>query len=153
MTRHSISSPKPALVAIAAVLSTVCLALAPFVVREGDLRLMIEIFAVFTFAQSWNFLAGYVGLMSFGQQLFIGLGAYFVFLVSSTLHFVPAVSATYREASVATPDSRCIKFRATRSQFNSVRANPLTSATASPLWHRSPLAFKIANAPQPPCSS
>ena len=83
MTRASISSPKPALVAAAAVLSTICLALAPFVVREGDLRLMIEIFAVFTFAQSWNFLAGYVGLMSFGQQLFIGLGAYFVFLVSS----------------------------------------------------------------------
>lgn len=65
------------------------LAAMPMLVSEGNLRLMIEILAVFAFAQSWNFLAGYVGLMSFGQQLFIGLGAYFVFIVSDRLGINP----------------------------------------------------------------
>lgn len=74
---------RPTLVAIAAVVATVLVIATPWFVREGDMRLMIEIFAVFAFAQSWNFLAGYVGIMSFGQQLFIGLGAYFVFLASN----------------------------------------------------------------------
>lgn len=61
----------------------------PELVGEGDLRLLIEIFCVFAFAQSWNFLAGYVGLMSFGQQLFIGLGAYIVFILSNTFSISP----------------------------------------------------------------
>lgn len=63
----------------------------PHVAAEGNLRLMVEIFCVFAIAQSWNFLAGYVGLMSFGQQLFIGLGAYFVFVVSNNLGANPFV--------------------------------------------------------------
>jgi branched-chain amino acid transport system permease protein len=50
---------------------------------QGDLRLLIEILTVFTFAQTWNLMAGYAGLMSFGQHLFIGVGAYFVFQVSN----------------------------------------------------------------------
>ncbi|MCX5495609.1 branched-chain amino acid ABC transporter permease [Kaistia dalseonensis] len=87
MTPFTTSHPR--LVAALAVLTTAALVLAPFFVREANLRLMIEIFTVFTFAQSWNFLAGYVGLMSFGQQLFIGLGAYFVFFVSNTLGLSP----------------------------------------------------------------
>lgn len=74
---------RTAALATAALLSFLVLAAMPWMVREGNLRLMIEIFTVFAFAQGWNFLAGYVGLMSFGQQLFIGLGAYFVFLVSN----------------------------------------------------------------------
>lgn len=74
---------RPKLVAGAAAVATLLVVAMPYLVAEGDLRLMIEIFAVFAFAQSWNFLAGYVGLMSFGQQLFIGLGAYFLFLVSN----------------------------------------------------------------------
>jgi branched-chain amino acid transport system permease protein len=71
------------------VLSFLVLLALPELVGEGDLRLLIEIFCVFAFAQSWNFLAGYVGLMSFGQQLFIGLGAYFVFLLSNNLGISP----------------------------------------------------------------
>lgn len=74
---------RPKLIAVAAALSTLLVIAMPSLVAEGDLRLLIEIFAVFAFAQSWNFLAGYVGLMSFGQQLFIGLGSYFLFLVSN----------------------------------------------------------------------
>ena len=74
---------RPTLVAAAAVVATALVIATPWFVAEGDMRLMIEIFAVFAFAQGWNFLAGYVGIMSFGQQLFIGLGAYCVFLASN----------------------------------------------------------------------
>jgi branched-chain amino acid transport system permease protein len=81
-TRHK-------LIAASGLLATGLLIAAPHVVPEGSLRLMVEIFCVFAFAQSWNFLAGYVGLMSFGQQLFIGLGAYFVFLISNRLALNP----------------------------------------------------------------
>lgn len=74
----------PAAIAVLAVACTAVAAATPLFVGEGMLRLIIEILAVFCFAQSWNFLAGYVGLMSFGQQLFIGIGGYLVFLVSNT---------------------------------------------------------------------
>ena len=80
---------KPRLVAAAAVFCALILVAMPFMVAEGNLRYIVEIFCVFAFAQSWNFLAGYVGLMSFGQQLFIGLGAYFVFMVSNKLGLNP----------------------------------------------------------------
>lgn len=80
---------RPKLVAVAAVVAAAALIAAPHSFGEGNLRYVVEIFCVFAFAQSWNFLAGYVGLMSFGQQLFIGLGAYFVFMVSNKLGVNP----------------------------------------------------------------
>lgn len=83
MTRMRAAFTRHRLIAAAAVLSFIALAAMPAIVSEGHLRLLIEIFCVFAFAQSWNFLAGYVGLMSFGQQLFIGLGAYSLFLGSN----------------------------------------------------------------------
>lgn len=78
-----LASMRPTLVGIAAAFATGLVIATPWFVAEGNMRLMIEIFAVFAFAQGWNFLAGYVGIMSFGQQLFIGLGAYFLFLASN----------------------------------------------------------------------
>lgn len=80
---------RPILIAASGLASAAILIAMPFVIPEGSLRLIVEIFCVFAFAQSWNFLAGYVGLMSFGQQLFIGLGAYFVFMFSNKLGLNP----------------------------------------------------------------
>ena len=79
----TLASRRSTLVGAAAVLCTALVVAMPWLVSEGNMRLMIEIFAVFAFAQGWNFLAGYVGIMSFGQQLFIGLGAYSLFLASN----------------------------------------------------------------------
>ena len=36
-----------------------------------------------TMASMWNLLAGYAGLVSVGQQAFIGLGAYFVLILAN----------------------------------------------------------------------
>ncbi|PYM16667.1 MAG: branched-chain amino acid ABC transporter permease [Candidatus Rokuibacteriota bacterium] len=40
-------------------------------------------------AEMWNLLAGYAGLVSMGQQVFVGLGAYALFFVSMTLNVAP----------------------------------------------------------------
>lgn len=45
------------------------------------INLAIEIACYIALAQLWNLLAGYAGLMSIGQQLFIGIGSYSLFLV------------------------------------------------------------------------
>lgn len=55
------------------------LALAPFFVSRGTVQDLFFILSMLTLAQSWNLLAGYAGLISVGQQLFIGCGAYALF--------------------------------------------------------------------------
>lgn len=43
------------------------------------LRLAIEMATILALAMLWNLLAGYAGLMSMGQQAFVGLGGYVLF--------------------------------------------------------------------------
>ncbi len=76
-------APSPKLVLAGCGIAALILAAAPLALDVGDLRLIIEILTVFAFAQTWNLLAGYAGLMSFGQHLFIGLGAYCLFVISN----------------------------------------------------------------------
>ena len=55
------------------------LAAAPFWGGRDDLQLLSEIFAYVALASLWNLLAGYAGLVSVGQQAYVGLGAYLLF--------------------------------------------------------------------------
>lgn len=57
----------------------VALVTAPFWADRADLRLLAEIFAYIALASLWNLLAGYAGLVSVGQQAYVGLGAYLLF--------------------------------------------------------------------------
>ena len=57
----------------------VILAAAPFWGGRDDLRLLAEIYAYVALASLWNLLAGYAGLVSVGQQAYVGLGAYVLF--------------------------------------------------------------------------
>ncbi len=68
----------PALLA----LLVIALAAVPFFGGTGTMRLMVEIFAMIAMAQAWNLLAGYTGFVSVGQQAFIGIGAYGLFMVA-----------------------------------------------------------------------
>jgi branched-chain amino acid transport system permease protein len=43
---------------------------------------LIFIFYMLALAQYWNLLAGYAGLVSVGQQAFVGLGAYILFVLT-----------------------------------------------------------------------
>lgn len=63
------------------VLAAVLIGLAsgPFWADQGTMRLLIEAFYFLALAQLWNLLAGFSGLISIGQQAFVGLGGYMLF--------------------------------------------------------------------------
>lgn len=60
-------------------LAFVLLAMAPAWGGRDDLRLLAEIYAYVALASLWNLLAGYAGLVSVGQQAYVGLGGYVLF--------------------------------------------------------------------------
>jgi branched-chain amino acid transport system permease protein len=65
-----------------ALIVVVVLALFPYIVYSGTTTIMVQAFIVLTLASMWNLLAGYAGLVSVGQQVFVGLGAYFVLILA-----------------------------------------------------------------------
>ncbi|MFF2323943.1 branched-chain amino acid ABC transporter permease [Agrobacterium sp. NPDC058088] len=52
---------------------------APFIVSRGVIQDLFFILTMLVLAQNWNLLAGYAGLISVGQQVFVGFGAYAMF--------------------------------------------------------------------------
>jgi len=54
-------------------------ALLPLFGDNSDRQLGFEFAATLTLATLWNLLAGYAGVVSIGQQAFVGLGAYVLF--------------------------------------------------------------------------
>ncbi len=56
------------------------LASGPWWLGEADVQNLIEFFGLLALAQMWNLLAGYAGLVSIGQQAFIGIGGYALFV-------------------------------------------------------------------------
>ncbi|MBL0371907.1 branched-chain amino acid ABC transporter permease [Rhizobium sp. KVB221] len=68
-----------------AVLSAIGLAVvasAPLWAGSASLRLLGEFFVILSLAVLWNLLAGYAGLLSVGQQAFVGVGGYALFLAT-----------------------------------------------------------------------
>ena len=65
-----------------ALIVVVVLALFPYIVYSGTTAVLVQAFIVLTLASMWNLLAGYAGLVSVGQQVFVGLGAYFVLILA-----------------------------------------------------------------------
>jgi branched-chain amino acid transport system permease protein len=65
-----------------ALIVVVVLAMFPYIVYAGTTTIMVQGFIVLTLASMWNLLAGYAGLVSVGQQAFVGLGAYFVLILA-----------------------------------------------------------------------
>jgi branched-chain amino acid transport system permease protein len=53
---------------------------------------LIFIFYMLTLAQFWNLLAGYAGLVSVGQQTFVGLGGYLLFAFTALLGLDPLLA-------------------------------------------------------------
>ena len=48
----------------------------PFWAEPSSLRALAEFFYVLALAQMWNLLAGYGGMVSIGQQAYVGIGGY-----------------------------------------------------------------------------
>jgi branched-chain amino acid transport system permease protein len=68
-------------VALFAVLLIV-LAAAPYWGERQHLRLLAEIYSYVALASLWNLLAGYAGLVSVGQQAYVGFGGYVLFALA-----------------------------------------------------------------------
>jgi branched-chain amino acid transport system permease protein len=49
---------------------------------QGQANDLVRFFYLLAMAQMWNLLAGYAGLVSVGQQAFVGLGAYGLYLIA-----------------------------------------------------------------------
>ena len=56
---------------------------------RGTLSLLMEFFCYLALAQMWNLLAGFVGIVSLGQQAFLGLGGYALFFAALRLGWNP----------------------------------------------------------------
>jgi len=80
--------------------SFVLLACAPYGLERATLLRAVEIATIVALAQWWNLLAGYAGLMSIGQQLFVGLGGYTLYIAAMRLG-VPVLYAVPLAALVA----------------------------------------------------
>ncbi|MDH4565267.1 branched-chain amino acid ABC transporter permease [Pseudomonas sp. BN414] len=70
------------------------LASLPFWADRAVLRLVVEFSYYLALAQMWNLLAGYAGMVSVGQQAFVGLGGYLLFVLASQLG-VPPLAAVF----------------------------------------------------------
>jgi branched-chain amino acid transport system permease protein len=77
------------------------LAAAPWWADRADLRLLSEIYAYVALASLWNVLAGYAGLVSVGQQAYVGLGAYLLFGLASLAGVNPLVAIPISAAAAA----------------------------------------------------
>lgn len=63
-------------------LAIITLILAPWWAGRADMRLMSELLLYMSLASLWNLLAGYAGLVSVGQQAFVGFGGYLLFALT-----------------------------------------------------------------------
>jgi branched-chain amino acid transport system permease protein len=67
----------------------VVLASLPWWGDSSWMRAIVEFACLLTLAQMWNLLAGYGGVVSIGQQAFLGLGGYALFVLADHAHIDP----------------------------------------------------------------
>ena len=101
--RRSISSPVYTLFGILVVVVT--LSVAPWILPAQFATTLMNFFILVIMATMWNLLAGYAGMISIGQQAFIGLGAYatLYFALRGVNPFVTIPLSTLTCAVIAVP--------------------------------------------------
>ncbi len=67
----------------------VALAVLPYLVTSATLTSLVTLFVYVVIAVTWNLLAGYGGMVSVGQQAYIGLGAYGLVVASDIIGIDP----------------------------------------------------------------
>ena len=72
----------PRVAAAAVVIVVLALVLLPAFAGRNLIQDLIFLFYMLALAQCWNLLAGYAGLISVGQQAFVGLGGYLLFALT-----------------------------------------------------------------------
>jgi len=96
---------------ILAALLVLILAALPFFGSSATMRTIVEFISLLTLAQMWNLLAGYAGLVSIGQQAYIGLGGYALFVFGNDLGINPFLAvplAGLAAAALALPTAAIV---------------------------------------------
>ena len=88
-----------------AVALTIFFTWAPWILPASNVSILMNFFILVIMATMWNLLAGYAGMVSIGQQGFIGLGAYAVlyFAIKGLNPFVAIPLAIIVCAIIAVP--------------------------------------------------
>ena len=97
----SIGSRTSRIAMLVLALLVVVLVCAPAFLSRAHVQDLILIFLLIALAQCWNLLAGYAGLISVGQQAFVGLGGYGLFAFIITLGIDPLLSVLIAALVVA----------------------------------------------------
>ena len=71
--------------------SSSCWYCLPLFAGRGLVQDLFFVFYMLALAQCWNLLAGYAGLVSVGQQAFVGLGGYLLFALTVLVGLDPLV--------------------------------------------------------------
>ena len=93
--------------AVVGVVVMAILGLLPYLVFANVTGVLVNLFILVSLATMWNLLAGYAGLISVGQQAYIGVGAYAVFVLAENglSPFLAVPLAALISAVVALPAS------------------------------------------------
>ena len=70
------------LATVLGIILVTALASAPYWASRGDIRLLGELYLYLSLACLWNLMAGYAGLVSVGQQAYVGFGGYLLFALT-----------------------------------------------------------------------
>ncbi|QRM57785.1 branched-chain amino acid ABC transporter permease [Sinorhizobium sp. BG8] len=85
-------TPASRATSIVAGLVLIALIVAPWLTGRANIRLLGEMFSFLALASLWNLLAGYCGLVSVGQQAFVGFGGYMLFALAIFLGMDPLMA-------------------------------------------------------------
>lgn len=84
--RHTRSSR---IAAAACLVILIAMVTMPWWGQSGHIRWVVEFSVYLAIAQMWNLLAGYAGLVSVGQQAFVGVAGYTMFVLASNFGINP----------------------------------------------------------------
>jgi branched-chain amino acid transport system permease protein len=62
---------------------------------SSQMRTVVEVLSLLALAQMWNLLAGFAGMVSIGQQAFIGIGAYSVLVLADDRGLDPFLAVPF----------------------------------------------------------
>jgi branched-chain amino acid transport system permease protein len=91
----SVSSRANLVIMSFAIVLVILLAALPEFAPQAWTRKLVEFFIYLALAEMWNLLLGYAGILSVGQQGFIGVGIYTFWVFSDLLHINPLVSVIF----------------------------------------------------------
>jgi branched-chain amino acid transport system permease protein len=77
---------------VIAIVVVALLAMGPYTFGRGMQQNLVILFSLIVLGTMWNLLAGYGGMVSIGQQAYIGIGAYGLVYIADTLGIDPFIA-------------------------------------------------------------